>query len=254
MNTQQFRIGFNQKVRLEWMHYAAAMLLDGRDALSIKNELDAYLADKVAKGSSSKRSARSKVISIIRNVWVSPRDALVPLRNEGLEILATTHQQPFPDATMLAVHWGMTCASYPFWASIAIQTGRLFRIQNTASIAEVQRRLREQYGERETVSCAVSRVLRSFREWGVLQDASAKRVYTAGNPMEITSPRVIAWMLEASLHAQQKDASSLRTLLQHPVFFPFMLDAVYPAEIEASAMRLEIHRHSLDDDLVVLRK
>jgi hypothetical protein len=44
----------------------------------------------------------------------------------------------------------------------------------------VQRRVREQYGERETVSRRVHYVLRSFVDWGGLKETAEKGVYENG--------------------------------------------------------------------------
>jgi hypothetical protein len=82
----------------------------------------------------------------------------------------------------------MVMAVYPFWSGVAIQTGRLLRLQGSAAAAHVQRRIREQYGERETVSRAACRVLRSYLDWGVLQETGANGVYSAGMIFAVMIP------------------------------------------------------------------
>ena len=56
-------------------------------------------------------------------------------------------------------------------------TGRLLHLQGTAAAAQVQRRAREQLGERETVSRAARRILQAFVDWGVLLETNEKRIY-----------------------------------------------------------------------------
>ena len=68
----------------------------------------------------------------------------------------------------------MALAAYPFWGAVAAQTGRLLRLQGTVAAAQVQRRIKEGYGERDTVSRAARRVLRSFIDWRVLTDTATK--------------------------------------------------------------------------------
>jgi len=70
------------------------------------------------------------------------------------------------------------------------------RLQGSAAAAHVQRRVREQYGERETVSRAARRVLRSYLDWGVLQETGAKGVYSAASFASRTSFRFIAFTSE----------------------------------------------------------
>ena len=74
-------------------------------------------------------------------------------------------------------------AVYPFWSSVATQVGRLLRLQGSAAAAQVQRRIREQYGERETVARRARYVLRSYLDWGVLQETGAPGVYRAARLM-----------------------------------------------------------------------
>lgn len=57
----------------------------------------------------------------------------------------------------------------PLWQRVVL---------SRVAAAHVQRRVHEQYGERETVSRAARRVLRSFLDWGVLQETESKGIYT----------------------------------------------------------------------------
>jgi len=80
----------------------------------------------------------------------------------------------------------MVTAVYPFWSGVAVQVGRLLRHQGPAAAAHIQRRVREQYGEREPVSRAARRVLRSYLDWGVLQETDTKGIYTSGKPQSVS--------------------------------------------------------------------
>ena len=87
----------------------------------------------------------------------------------------------------------MIMAVYPFWGNVAAHVGRLLRLQETAAAGQVQRRVREQYGERETVSRRVRYVLRSFVDWEVLKETPEKGVYSVV-AHEVTREEVIAWL------------------------------------------------------------
>ena len=77
----------------------------------------------------------------------------------------------------MLVHWCMCMAVYPFFGTVAEATGRLLHLQGTAAAAQVQRRVREQLGERETVSRAARRILRALVDWGVLVETVNKGIY-----------------------------------------------------------------------------
>ncbi|MDP2799080.1 MAG: hypothetical protein Q8O60_04245, partial [Deltaproteobacteria bacterium] len=131
---------------------------------------------------------------------------------------------------------------------------RLLKLQGSAAAAHVQRRVREQYGERETVSRRTRYVLRSYLDWGVLQEAGAKGVYSAVPSLAVDDTRLIAWLVEAFLQSRANGSFPLKDLLDSPSLFPFRLKPMHPESLVASSSRLDILRHGLDDDLVMLRK
>ncbi|MBP8646714.1 MAG: hypothetical protein KBH99_11430 [Syntrophobacteraceae bacterium] len=248
------RIGFSQRIRLEWLEQTANLILAGNDKAAVNDALQEMLKDKVSVGGNAKGCNRNKVISILRKVWVSPPDELIPLRDEGLYFLAVQSSSLIPHHLSIAIHWGMVTAAYPFWSGVATQAGRLLRLQGSAAAAHVQRRVREQYGERETVSRAARRVLRSYLDWGVLQETGAKGIYSAGTTLAVEDSLLIAWLIEASLHARANGSAPLRDLLDNPSFFPFRIKPIHAESLGAASPRLDVIRHGLDDDLVMLKK
>ena len=247
MSGRKTQIGFSQRIRLEWFEQTANLILAGNDRATISNSLQSLLENKVSVGGNSTRGNREKVISILLMTWVTVPRGLEQVRDEGLEIL-----QGVPHKDRLAVHWGMALAVYPFLGAVAAHTGRLLRLQGTAAVAQVQRRVREEYGERETASRAAQRVLRSFIDWGVLNETRDIGVYEQGTQYSVEEPRLIAWMVEASLHTRENEAAPIRDLLDNPSIFPFRLAHVSAEHLVSHSPRLEILRHGLDDALVML--
>jgi hypothetical protein len=247
MNRRIHQIGFSQRIRLEWLEQTANLVLAGNDKKSVNQALQKLLADKVSVGGSAVRGNREKIITILQKVWLTTPKELLLLREDGLDLL-----KRMPSQTHLAIHWGMTMAVYPFWAGVATQVGRLLKLQKFAVATQIQRRVREQYGERETVSRAARRVLRSFIDWGVLEDTKQKGVYQAGASILVGDNTLIAWLAEAFLHSRGGDPFPLKDLLEHPSFFPLNVKPVHIESISASSKRLEILRHGLDDSLLRL--
>ena len=143
--------------------------------------------------------------------------------------------------------------SIRFGGAIAADTGRLLRLQGTAAAAHVQRRVKEQYGEREAASRAARRVLRSFIDWGVLNETGDKGVYAQGERYSVEEPRLIAWLVEASLRSRVHGAAAIKDLLDSPSIFPFQLAHISAEQVASLSSRLDILRHGLDDDLVMLQ-
>lgn len=249
MTRRTDQIGFSQRVRLEWLEQTANLILAGNDKATVNDALQELLKDKVSVGGQAERGNREKVITILLKTWLTVPSELESLRVEGLE-----HLKRVPRSDHLAIHWGMVMAVYPFWSGVATQTGRLLRLQGSAAAAHVQRRVREQYGERETVSRAARRVLRSYLDWGVLHETGAKGIYSAGTNLAVDDSRLVAWLAEASLHTRTNGSAPLRDLIDSPSFFPFRLSAIHPDRLSEASPRLDILRHGLDDDLVLLRR
>lgn len=254
MTRRTDQIGFSQRVRLEWLEQTANLILAGNNKAAVNDALQELLKDKVSVGGNSKGSNRNKIISILRTVWVNPPEELVSLRDDGLNFLSSQSAALSPHHLSVAIHWGMAMAVYPFWSGVATQTGRLLRLQGSAAAAHVQRRVREQYGERETVSRAARRVLRSYLDWGVLQETGAKGIYSAGTTLAVEDSRLIAWLAEASLHARANGSAPLKDLIDSPSLFPFRIKPVHAESLMAVSSRLDLLRHGLDNDLVLLRK
>ena len=248
MNGRKAQIGFSQRIRLEWFEQTVNLMLAGNDKNTINDSLQDLLQDKVSIGGHAVRGNREKVITILLKIWVTLPRKLEKFRDEGLQIL-----QGLPRKDRISVHWGMALAAYPFWGAVATHTGRLLRLQGTAAAAHVQRRLKEDYGERETASRAARRVLRSFIDWGVLNDTGDKGVYSQGDQFPVEDPRLIAWIVEASLHARVNGSAAIKDLLDSPSIFPFRLAHISAEHVASLSPRLDILRHGLDNDLVMLR-
>ena len=249
MNGRAGQIGVDRIIRLDWLEKTANLVMAGNTKTSINEILQDLLKDNLSGGKPGVRGSREKTITILMKIWLTVPSGLEALRDEGLQI-----HQGLPRKERIAVHWGMTLAAYPFWGAVAAHTGRLLRLQGTAAAAHVQRRIKEQYGERETASRTAQRVLRSFINWNVLNETDEKGVYTQGNRYSIKDSRLIAWLVEASLHARANGSASIKDLLDGPSIFPFRLAHVSAEHLVSLSPRLELLRHGLDDNLVMLRE
>lgn len=232
---------------LEWLQQTAQAFLAGETREQIQATLQELLRDQLSVGGTAERGNREKAITILLKIWVSTPTHLEALRNDGLDLL-----KQLPASDHLAVHWGMTLAVYPFFGIVADTVGRLLRLQGSATAAQVQRRVREQLGERETVARAARRVLRCFVDWRVLEEAKEKGVYQGAPPRRVQNTALAAWLIEAVLTASGVQAGTLSGITQGPVLFPFAVEPFTTAKVE-SRTKLEVFRQGLDETMVTLR-
>ena len=80
-------------------------------------------------------------------------------------------------------------------------------------------RLKEQYGDRETVARNARYTVRSMVAWGVLKDAG-KGCYEKSEALSVTDRDLTVLMLEAALHTTLEGNGELGSLLNNPAFFP----------------------------------
>ena len=248
MSDRPRTIGYNRTVKREWLDETVDLLLAGQSEPEIKAALRAMLRQQLSVGSNAERGSREKTITLLLKTWVRVSARLLGLRDDGIHLLERVRRQE-----RLPLHWGMTVAVYPFWRVVSDVTGRLFRLQGTASAQQVQRRVKEIYGEREAVSRSARYVLRAFADWGVIVDGHPKGTYAAAPASRIDDPSVASWLLEASMFSLGAPSVDLKSLVQSPALFPFQLTRVTTTGLARSG-RLEVVRHSMEEQLLVLKE
>jgi len=241
------QIGFSQRIRLEWLEKTARLFLAGNTREEIETELQDFLQDKLSIGSNPERGAREKTITILMKIWVSVPKPLEAFHKEGLEFL-----KKLPPEDRLAVHWGMAMAVYPFFANVAEQVGRLLRLQESFTLAQIQRRIREQLGERETVARAARRILSSFVDWELLERSAKRGNYKGTSLRPVTYRRLVTWLIESVLLSSNSASGSLKSIAQASSLFPFRVNSLNTNDLKENE-RLELYRQSLDEDIVTLR-
>jgi hypothetical protein len=240
-------VGFGQRIQLDWLERTAQLYIAGLTKDEIEGSLQDFLQDQLSIGSDAKRGNRALSISILLKVWVVVPYGLESLRNEGLELL-----KRLPPKEHLVVHWGMIMAVYPFFQVLAETVGRLLRLQGTVAASQVQRRMREQFGERSTVERAARRILRCLIDWGVLQETEEKGIYQATPTIFVNDTKLAEWLIEASLIASGSASGTLKAITQNPALFPFTTESINIRGLESHS-RLEILRQGLDEDVIMLR-
>lgn len=249
MSKRHDAIGLKQTIRIEWMHKTANMLMAGLDPKTIRMELHKYLAGRMGSGSDGERGvmSRTQVVNMLMKIWVSPDPELYFFRNTSLIIL---RDKP---SMSLAVHWGMISASYPFWLHVARQTGRLLSLQHKVTQSQITARLKDHYGDRQTVSRYARYVIRSFVAWEVLKDSDTNGCYEKTAHVNIDEPKQAIMLYEAALLANPEAKSTLGLLLNNPAFFPFRLPVMTGDLISRLSDRIDVVRYGLDEELLKLK-
>ena len=242
---RQNQIGFSQRIQLDWLEYTANLVLAGNPRAEIVAALSDRLRDKLSVGNEPERGNRDKAVTILTKIWVAVPKEIRTLRDEGLD-----HLRRVPTNDRMLVHWCMCMVAYPFFGTVAGATGRLLRLQGTAGAAQVQRRLREQLGERETVARAARRILRAFIDWGVLQETEEKGFYRNVAKRVVDDRPLSIWATKAVLFGMGDAPRSVSALLRGPCLFPFDITQPSIRELEAGKDFDVIH-HGLNQEVLI---
>lgn len=242
-------IGIKQVIRLEWMQQTTRLLLAGLDTKGTRQALHDFIAEQRSDANDHKQSAmtRAFVVNNLMKIWSSPEPELITFRDASLACLRDN-----PSMAM-SLHWGMVSAVYPFWYNVARQTGRLLALQDQVTQAQIIHRLKEQYGDRQTIYRYSQYVLRSFVAWGILLDADTNGCYAKATPLTIADNTQVALLYESALLATPDAKIALALLQNNPALFPFQLPALSGSIVSQHNNRIDVVRYGLNDELLKLK-
>ena len=208
------RIGFDRRIELAWMD----ALTDELRAGSSEEEVRGFLHE-LLRSDHPADTARGKTVTVLMRIW-----ALVPPEHRSLRRRALELQENVPRGDFVWLHWGMLLMAFPIFRDIASGMGRLLSLQGDVSLAQLQRRLTEEYGERSTVSRASQRIVRSMVEWGAVTEAEKRGTLLPAEKHITDSPDLQLWLMEALLTAKDAETVEATQLLKSHELFPFSID------------------------------
>jgi len=250
MSERHDTIGIKQVIRYEWMEKISSMLLAGMDEKTIRKELNDYLLVHRGSGSEEQRSENTCkfVVNILMKIWVSPDPEIMPLRDSALSMLSKYPSQA------LAIHWAMISAAYPFWFNVALHIGRLLNLQEIVTHQQIINRLKEQYGDRQTVSRYARYVIRSLVVWDVLMDSECKGCYERTKPFPMLEKDASVLLIESILYAMQEGKCSLKMITSSPALFPFQVPLITAGSILQKTNRINTIHYGVDEDYLELKE
>jgi hypothetical protein len=240
----KIEIAFRRKVRAIWLEQGmtmAAQELPWKDA-------KASLVKEVAAENAGTETIR-KVLEHVRRIWFEPPDDCRALRTDGLRLFRADGSRD----TRFLLNWGMAIAAYPFVGSVAEALGRLLKLQNEARRSDVQRRLREQYGDRDFVNRITRYVISSFLDWGGVNEIRRTGVYVRSLTFKPQNPDQLAWLTEAVLISKRESQMKISQIYYHPILFPLGLDVSSRLALQNNP-RLKFARQGLNEEVVFIER
>jgi hypothetical protein len=236
------RLGLDRDLKLTWLDEAAVIAGRKLGRVQLQAALMGALAGELP--GAGHNSARGKTVTVLKRVWITVPDHVVPLRNRALHLLSEGDADD-----RLALHWAMLLATHPFFADVVGSVGRLLALQGTFERSHVLRRLKDKWGDRPTIPKAVRRVLTSLVGWHVLESTGSE--FSRTRPPQRLSAGHCEVLLEAAVFASPDQTASMQALATSPVLFAFDVGA--GLEQVRRSGRFSVHREGMDREIVSVR-
>ena len=235
-----FVVGFDRRVRCDWLDAIASQRAAGLKTADLRR-----YGHRLLRGEFPGNDARGKTLTVIFHLWVDVPERASALRDAALKLLPNLRTD-----CRVALHWGLGLATYPFYRDVADATGRLCALQGDVSLAQLQRRLAERWGQRPTAERAAQRIVRSWIDWGMLKETGQRGTYSPAHRLTL-SAELSSWMVEAVLVGTDAESQPVSSIRVTPQLFPF--DVQVSAHELRRSPRLVVHRQGIDEDIVALR-
>jgi hypothetical protein len=240
MKSNKPLIGFDRYVEIAWMDEAARLVLAGNNLSDVNEKLDEYLLPLI-----NGETSRRKTKNILTATWVKSLSGEAVYKNEAAVLYANATKQE-----QLAIHYGMSIATYPFFMTLSKILGRLFKLQDEVSNAEFYRRVIEAIGDRDSIKRAAARYLQGLIEWGVIE-ASGRSAVKPVAKIQVSNSGVVTWLYTAILFSSDRDVLSVDGITSNPCWFPFEIPHEY-FNISESEI-IEVVHQSVGHTLVALK-
>ena len=231
-------VGFDRKIKREWLDALADRVAQDQDAATLRTYLHEIL-----KEDHPGDTARGKTITVLMRIWALVPEEHQHIRERGFDLLKSISA-----SDRIWLHWGMCLLAYPLFQGTATTVGRLLKLQDEFTLAQLQRRLIDTWGERSTVVRAFQRVVRSMVEWRTLADAKTPGHFRSNTKLTTKSKPLQLWLLRALHIAEGKEMIEAAQLLSLPTCFPFKITA---GKTDVRQCKdFDVHRQGLDMDMV----
>lgn len=147
-------------IKPEWMNMTAELLAENREDMDkIKDSINEYISHFI-KSSINIRKTRE----ILVNTWVEVDSDNLEFRERALKVYKECPQTDRP-----AVHWAMMLMAFPVFRDLCTIVGKLSGMQEEVTLSQVQRRIYEIWGERNTLVHAIPKNIKTLKEFGALK-------------------------------------------------------------------------------------
>ncbi len=196
----------DRSLSIEWLDTALRLAAQEGQTGHWREILDVSLREDIPAP-----EARDKTLVALSHVWFTP-----PVMAEPMIRWAIGTAPALDDTRPL--HVGALLATYPFFGEVCAAVGRMTALGQPAHTPEVRRRVRERWGDRETVDVAARRCIRTLRSLGLLVGDTGSSTSRPTDRLKVP-PVLRVWLVHALLLSRGIDAVDEREVRKAPELF-----------------------------------
>ena len=238
------KLGFKKDIRLEWMNHSLYLTLQGLSENEIRKEMDEYLSSQVTESGKPFSKGAINLIKPLLAIWFKDK----PISN-GFRDALIQEASSCDSSKWLPLHWALMTVEYPLWYHVADQFGRLFSLQDVVKPSQIYSRIKEIYGDSETVARNTRYIIATMAHWKVIEKYNDKNgLYVRSNPINI-SEEMYSLLCESIILEKKAVESSI--LMHDKSMFAFEHNDISIGEInEYLTRRLVVTQQGLERCIV----
>jgi len=196
----------DRALTIEWLDTALRIAAQEHQPAHWRDLLDVALRDAIPAP-----EARDKTLVALSHVWFAPPTAAAPMIGWALEAVPTL-------ADTRPLHVGALLATYPFFGDVCAAVGRMTALGQPVHTPEIRRRMREGWGDRQTIDSATQRCIRTLRSIGLLAGDLGSSTSRPTGRLQVPHG-LRSWLIHALLLCRGIDAVDEREVRKAPELF-----------------------------------
>ena len=196
------KLGFKKDIRLEWMNHSLYLTLQGLSEKDIRKELDEYLSVQVTESGKAFTKAALNNAKPLLAIWFKSD----PVNNDFRDALIR-EAASIDSSNWIPLHWALMAVEYPLWYHVANQFGRLFSLQDIVTPAQVYSRIKDIYGDSETVSRNTRYIITTMSHWKLIEKQNGKNGFYVRPKIVTVNDRILALLCESILRCKAESVA-----------------------------------------------
>ena len=219
------RLGFKKDIKLDWINFVLNLTLQGLNDREIRKEFNDYMShQQSAHGKPYSKNIIGFMLPMV-SVWFKKDSQCPDFRKALIE-----EARNIPSSQWLPLHWALFSVEYPLWYAVANQTGKLFALQTTIKPSQIYARIKDTFGDTETVMRNSQFATSTLSLWGAVIKKDEKNGQFEKAPSITISDKQYALLCEGVLRATESSLSDT-ALYQEKSIFPFSFNPLSLTEI-----------------------